>query len=65
MTDFNHPDPADNRLPNSPPLNYVLGFLLDEAHSLQHVGDVIDPPLLSHGQAVCSLSMDTTDVFKN
>lgn len=54
QSDFTEPD--DNRL-DSPPLNDVLGFLLDEPHPLQHVGDVIDP--LSHCQSVCSLSMDT------
>ena len=40
---------------HSLPLYAVFGFLFYEADALQHICDVVNPPLLSHSQLVCRL----------
>lgn len=46
------------------PLDAVLGLLLYQSNSLQHISDVVNPSFLPHCQGVCSLN-DRTTWMKN
>ncbi len=45
------------------PLDAVLGLLLYQSDSLQHISDIVDTPFLPHCQGVCRLS-DRTKAMK-
>lgn len=46
------------------PLDAVLGLLLYQSNSLQHISDVVDTSFLPHCQGVCRLN-DRTKIMKN
>lgn len=44
------------RCSHSLPLDAILGFFLDQPDTFQHVGNVVNPPLLAHSKGVSCLA---------